>query len=79
MQRSPHIFAVQDDEMIFFQQLSPLSKVYNIYSKYDYHPQPITNNHNVLFLSGSNGYNQNGIRWFIKEVFPLIRGKFTDA
>lgn len=79
MQRSPHIFAVQDDEMIFFQQLSPLSHVYNIYSKYDYHPQLITNNHNILFLSGSNGFNQNGIRWFIKEVFPLIRKKFKDV
>lgn len=79
MQRSPHIFAVQDEELIFFQQLSPLSHVYNIYSKYNYHPQTITNNHNILFLSGSNGFNQNGILWFIKEVFPLIRGKFKDA
>lgn len=79
MQRSPHIFAVQDEEMIFFQQLSPLSCVYNIYSKYDYHPQPITSNHNILFLSGSNGYNQNGIRWFVNDVFSLIRKKFNDA
>lgn len=79
MQRSPHIFAVQDEEMVFFQQLSPLSCVYNIYSKYDYHSQPTANNHNILFLSGNNGYNQNGIRWFIKDVFPLIREKFKDA
>lgn len=79
MQRSPHIFAIQEEEAIFFQQLSPLSNVYTIYSKYNYYPQSITNNHNILFLSGSNNFNQNGIRWFIKEVFPLIREKFKDT
>lgn len=79
MQRSQHIFAVQDEEKVFFQQLSPRSQVYTIYSKYDHHPNPIANNRNILFLSGSNGYNINGIRWFVKEVFPLIRKKFADA
>lgn len=79
MQRSPHIFAVQDEEAVFFQQLSPKSQIYTIYSKYDYHPQPIAHNRNILFLSGSNGYNINGIRWFINEVFPLVRKRFADA
>lgn len=79
MQRSPHIFAVQDEEAIFFQQLSPRSQVYTIYSKYDHHPQPIAHNRNILFLSGDNGYNINGIRWFVNEVFPLVREKFADA
>lgn len=79
MQRSPHIFAIQEEEAVFFQQLSPLSNVYTIYSKYDYHPKLITNNHNILFLSGNNNFNQNGIRWFIKEIFPLVHEKFKDA
>lgn len=79
MQRSPHIFAVQDEEAIFFQQLSPLSKVYTIYSKYEYKPQPIVNNKNILFLSGNNVYNINGIRWFVRNVFPLIKEQYPDA
>lgn len=79
MQRSPHIFAVQDEEAIFFQQLSPLSKIYTIYSKYEYKPQPIVNNKNILFLSGNNGYNINGIRWFVRNVFPLIKKQYPDA
>ncbi len=79
MQRSHHIFAVQDEETIFFQQLSPNSSLYNIYSKYDYHAQSVANNQNILFLSGNNQYNQNGIRWFLKSVFPLIRNRFPDA
>ena len=79
MQRSPYIFAVQDMECNYFQLLSPLSKVYNIYCKYDYHPSPIKGNHKIVFLSGQNGYNVNGIRWFLKDVFPLIRQRFADA
>lgn len=79
LQRCQHIFAVQDEEMAYFHLLSPLSKVYNIYSKYDYHPQPITGNHNIVFLSGGNSYNVNGIHWFVKEVLPLIRKRFNDA
>lgn len=79
LQRCQHIFAVQDEEMAYFHLLSPRSKVYNIYSKYDYHPQPIAGNHNIVFLSGGNSYNVNGIHWFVKEVFPLIRKRFNDA
>lgn len=79
MQRSPYIFAVQDMEMHYFEILSPRSKVYNIYSKYTYQPSPIVGNHNIVFLSGNNNYNINGIRWFLKEVFPLIKNKFIDV
>lgn len=79
MQRSQHIFAVQDEDSIFFKQLSPQSHVYTIYCKYDYHPQAVTGNKKILFLSGNNGYNQNGILWFINDIFPLIRKRFADA
>ncbi|WP_373161986.1 glycosyltransferase family 4 protein [Phocaeicola dorei] len=79
LQRSPYIFALQDVEMHYFEILSPLSKVYNIYSKYIYHPSMILGNHNMVFLSGSNDYNINGLRWFLKEIFTLIKQHFTDA
>ena len=79
LQRSPYIFAVQDEEKIFFQMLSPRSKVFNIYSKYDYHPQSVAGNHRVLFLSGSNKHNLLGLKWFINEILPLIVNKWTDA
>lgn len=79
MQRCPHIFALQEQEADYFQILSPQSKVYNLYGKYIHHPQPMAGNHKMVFLSGNNGFNQNGIKWFIKEVFPLIRKRFSDA
>ena len=79
MQRCPHIFALQEQEADYFQILSPCSNVYNLYGKYDYNPQPITGNHKMVFLSGSNGFNQNGIKWFLKEVFPQIRKAIPDV
>lgn len=79
MQRCPHIFALQEVEAGYFQLLSPNSEVYNLYGKYEYHPQPVVGNHNLLFLSGNNEFNQNGINWFIKDIFPFIRKIFPDA
>lgn len=79
MQRCPHIFALQTVEADYFQMLSPKSKVYNFFGKFDYTPQPVAGNHKIVFLSGGNGFNQNGIRWFLKEVFPAIRNRFEDA
>ena len=75
MQRCPHIFALQEVEACYFQLLSPNSEVYNLYGKYEYHP----GNHNLLFLSGNNEFNQNGINWFIKDIFPFIKKIFPDA
>lgn len=79
MQRCPHIFALQEQEADYFQILSPNSKVYNLYGNFEYHAQPIAGNHKMVFMSGNNGYNQNGIRWFLKEVFPKIRKAVPDA
>ena len=79
MQRCPHIFALQEQEADYFQLLSPKSKVYNLYGKYEHHAQPVAGNHKMVFLSGNNEFNQNGIKWFLKEVFPVIRKSFPDA
>ena len=79
MQRCPHIFALQEQEADYFQILSPNSKVYDLYGKYGHHDQPVVGNHKMVFLSGNNQFNQNGIKWFLKEVFPAIRKVFPDA
>ena len=79
MQRAKNIFALNSEESIYFQKLSPLSKVYTIYSIFKYKRNPITNNKNILFLSGSNQFNINGIYWFVKTIFPIILKSFPDA
>lgn len=79
MQRSPHIFALNEEEACYFKRLSPQSTVHNIYSYYKYSAQPLFGNHNILFLSGSNKFNQDGIKWFIAHVLPLITNLCSDA
>ncbi len=79
LQRCSHIFALQDEEMAYFHLLSPNSQVYNVYCRYAYHPQLIAGNRNILFLSGNNEYNQNGLEWFIKNIWPAIVKRFSDA
>lgn len=79
LQRCPTIFALNDEEANYFQRLSPKSIVRSVYNIYKYVDQPITNNHNILFFSGTNEYNLNGIIWFINNVLPMITNKYNDA
>lgn len=79
MQRAESIFAVQDEEYCYYRLLSPKSRVYNIYCLCDYHAQPVTGGHDILFLSSGNIFNINGISWFIDSVLPLIKERFHDA
>ena len=79
MQRSPHIFALNSEEAIFFSKLSPNSKIYNVYSVYDYKSSSIVGNRNILFLSGNNIYNRNGLNWFLNCIFPSIKETFPDV
>lgn len=79
LQRISHIFALNSEEAVYFHKLSPLSKVYNVYSCYDFVETPYVGNHNLLFFSGSNVYNLSGLKWFLCEIFPDIVNAFPDA
>ena len=78
-QRCKHIFVVQDQEAAYFSLIAPHSIVYNIYGRYTYLPTPPALNHDLLFLSGNNHYNQNGLRWFLADIWPSVRQAFPDA
>lgn len=79
LQLCTDVFAIQDVERDYFSILSPQSRIYNIYTPYAYTPTPLVGNRNIVFLSGDNGFNQNGLKWFVNEVLPLIRTKYQEA
>lgn len=79
MQRSPHIFALNTEEAILFSKMAPLNRVYNVFSTYDYHPCNKIGNKVMLFLSGPNPYNLNGLKWFVDNILPAIIKKNSDA
>ena len=79
MQLCTDVLAIQEEEKNYYHNLAPQSRVYNVYSPYSYVETPFVGNHRILFLSGNNVYNQNGLRWFVYEVFPLVKRKYSDA
>ncbi len=79
MQRSKHIFVVNTEEGIYYSKLSPQSHIYNIFSHFDYHPSAIVYNKCLLFFSGSNDYNLNGLNWFLDDIFPHIIKRWKDV
>lgn len=79
MQRCPNIFALNTEEAIFFSKLSPFSKIYNVFSTFEYKRSTIVGNKVLLFLSGANVYNINAIRWFIDEILPVIIQRHPNA
>lgn len=79
LQKCTDVFAIQGNEYHYFKVLSPLSNHYTVYTPYEYHPQKIAGNKNMLFLSGSYQFNVNGLSWFINEVLPVIRSRHPEA
>jgi len=79
MQRCPNIFALNTEEAVYFSKLSPFSNIYNVFSTYEYKSSKVVGNKVILFLSGDNIYNRNGLRWFIDSVMPIILKRHPDA
>lgn len=79
LQRCDNIFALNSDEAIYFSNLSPQSMIYTVYSIYEYYPSLVKGNHTLLFLSGNNRYNQNGLEWFFNTIFPEIIKSFPSV
>lgn len=72
LERFPVILAIQDDERKYFEKLIPGSNVRTVYTSFPFTEQPVAGTGNILFFSGRNSFNINGILRFIKEVFPVI-------
>lgn len=79
MQRCDAVLAIQSEEADYFRIIAPRRRVYTVFSHYDYHPQQPCGNHDLLFLSGSNPFNVNGLNWFLKDILPAVRKRFPEA
>lgn len=79
LQRCDVVLGLQQDESTYFSYLAPLSRVYTVYCPYKYYAQPVVGNHNIMFLAGPNGYNLEGLNWFVDEILPLIKERYADA
>ena len=72
LQRCPNIFAIQEEEAVFYRYLAPKSKIFTVYSHFDYHRQALACNKNILYLASRMEFNVKGILWFLDNVWPLV-------
>lgn len=72
LQRCPNILAIQEKEATYYSFLSPGSRVFTVYTPFEYVEGLFAGNKNILFLSGPNDFNLEGIAWFIRHVMPLV-------
>ena len=79
LQRCKTIFALNNEEAFFFSKLSPNSNVSCIYTTCPYVHQEFKGNKNMLFLSSSNIFNIEGLKWFLNEIFIFICKKHGDV
>lgn len=79
LQRCPHIFAIQEQEATYYQFLSPTSKIYTVYSHFDFHDQEITKQKNILYLASRMEFNVNGIIWFLDNVWFIFSKQQPSA
>lgn len=79
LQRCPNIFAIQEQEAIYYQYIAPKSKIYTVYSPYSYHHQEVANGKKVLFVASTMTFNVEAINWFISEVWKLVVKRVPEA
>lgn len=79
MQRCQNIFALQDAEKEYFQIIAPNSRVYCLFNNVQYKRSRVVNGHKLLFLSGDNQYNINGIIWFLRHIFNKLKQVYPDT
>lgn len=79
LQRCPYIFAIQEEEAAYYSYLSPRSRIFTVYSPFDYHPQPVVGNKNILYIASRMEFNVNGILWFLDNVWPMLVGQDPEV
>lgn len=75
LQRCPNIFAIQQNEAVYYSYLSPKSVIRTVYSPYDIHEPTTGDNKNILFLASRMSFNVTGIQWFLDHVWPVLNKK----
>lgn len=70
--RADAILAIQEDEARYFRGISD-TPVYTTFSHFPVVDLPAAGTRDLLFLSGPNRINADGIRHFAREILPALR------
>lgn len=76
--RVNYVFAIQEKEAIYYSYLAHASNISVVYTPFFIKQQELIYNKRILFFSGANKLNLDGIYRFIDEIFPYLRNKIPD-
>lgn len=76
--RFANVLSIQDEESGWYREIAPHSNVRTVYSSFDFVEQSITANKNILFFSGGSQLNQEGIKRFVRDVWPLLKKRDSE-
>lgn len=79
LERADVILSIQENESIYFKYLCPNTPVYTVYTNFNVKEKKHLENKNIVFLSGKSLLNQNGIRYFVKNVYPMVLQHVPNA
>lgn len=79
LNRATDILAIQENEAIYYKYLAPKTNVKTVFMPFKYIETPIVRNQVLLFFSGGNVHNLNGIKLFIKHIFPILHKEFPNV
>lgn len=79
LQRCNYVFAMQDEEAIFFKYMAPQTIILKSYCSYKISIQPRVGNHFLLFFSSEWQPNILGLKKFVDNILPHIKESFPDC
>ena len=79
IRRATDILSIQNNESVLYHYYNPMARIYTVYSPFPITKQEISGNNNILFISGNNQLNQNGIDYFLKHIFPIVIERNRDV
>lgn len=77
--RCDTILSIQENETVLFKYLAPKQKIYTTFAFFENNFLQLTGNNKLLFFSGLNPYNINGIVSFIENVMVKIHRINSDC
>lgn len=78
LRRSNLILSIQEEETSFFNYLAPSIKKLTIYPPVKFVHQDIVDNFNLIYLASNNKLNLDGIEWFLNDIYPSLRQRYTS-
>ena len=79
LQQAGLVVSISEADASELRQLAPTTELVVAPKAVEPQPLPTTAGDRLLFVGSNNSFNVEGLAWFLREVWPLIRAARPDA